>query len=261
MSDIEKTNKYRKAYYEYRSILYEELKKNNVNFKDYESYQTLASDISRNFKIKNVVAKKYNIKNVQIVANWVSRKEWNDLSNFVNIPKILSNSRLSNEIKSNSPYGPELLDKLKIYSGHLNTSGEPKYNKKELAEILNISEAAFYKYMKKAEFREIFEETRKKAIRTFKYEAALDKKAFGHTLKEIVSDMKRDEDGDLIVIREREIQKEVAGDTKAITFGLTNLAPEKYSDKQEKKQDITITSKIDLSNLSDEELEKIVNGQ
>ena len=256
MVDITRTAKYRKAYSEYRTLLAKALKDEGVNLKDYESYCELIPEITRSKKLsKSCIAKKYGL-TPQRIQNWIQRHNWNDLSDYIDVPGIL-NSTVEKQVKNNSPYGPDMLGKLRVYASQLNTIGQAKYTKKDLAELLGISEATFHKYMKRPEFKDAYEESKFGAERKLKYERALDKKAFG---EEIVESHKEDgynHNGSYK--KNKEVTKVIPGDTKAIIFGLENLAPDKYG--KDRKETIVNNVNINLADLTDEELEKLINGK
>lgn len=257
MIDITRTAKYRKAYNEYRSLLAKALKDEKVNLKDYESYCELIHDITRSKKLsKSSIAKKYGL-TPQRIQNWIQRHNWNDLSDYIDIPGIL-NLNVEKKIRNNSPYGPDMLGKLRMYTSQLNTIGQAKYTKKDLAELLGISEATFHKYMKKIEFKEAYEESKFCAERAWKYERALDKKAFGETLTETYEETSTDSNGKTLE-KSKIVTKETAGDTKAIVFGLENLSPNKYG--KDRKETIVNNVNINLQDLTDEELAKLINGK
>lgn len=257
MADIIKTAKYRKAYSEYRTLLAKALKDEGVNLKDYESYCELIPEITRSKKLsKSCIAKKYGL-TPQRIQNWIQRHNWNDLSDYIDVPGIL-NLSIEKKVKNNSPYGPDMLGKLKVYASQLNTTGQAKYTKKDLAELLGISEATFHKYMKRLEFKEAYEEAKFGAERKWKYERALDKKALGETIVETHEESSINAKGDVIE-RNKVVTKQVTGDTKAIIFGLENLAPDKYG--KDRKESIVNNVNINLADLTDEELEKLINGK
>lgn len=256
MIDITRTAKYRKAYSEYRTLLAKALKDERVNLKDYESYCELIPEITRSKKLsKSCIAKKYGL-TPQRIQNWIQRHNWNDLSDYIDVPEIL-NSTAEKKVKNNSPYGPGMLGKLRVYASQLNTIGQAKYTKKDLAELLGVSEATFHKYMKRVEFKEGYEESRFGAERRWKYERALDKKAFGEQIIETHEEDGRNHNGSYK--KNKEITKIIPGDTKAIIFGLENLASDKYG--KDRKETIVNNVNINLADLTDEELEKLINGK
>lgn len=256
MADITRTAKYRKAYSEYRTLLAKALKDEGVNLKDYESYCELIPEITRSKKLsKSCIAKKYGL-TPQRIQNWIQRHNWNDLSDYIDVPGIL-NSTVEKQVKNNSPYGPDMLGKLRVYASQLNTIGQAKYTKKDLAELLGISEATFHKYMKRPEFKDAYEESKFGAERKWKYERALDKKAFGEEITEVHSEHGSNNNGGYR--KNKEITKVIPGDTKAIIFGLENLAPDKYG--KDRKETIVNNVNINLADLTDEELEKLINGK
>ncbi|MGL5349106.1 MAG: hypothetical protein ACRDA0_00800 [Cetobacterium sp.] len=257
MADITRTAKYRKAYSEYRTLLAKALKDEGVNLKDYESYYELIPEITRSKKLsKSCIAKKYGL-TPQRIQNWIQRHNWNDLSDYIDVPGIL-NSTVEKQVKNNSPYGPDMLGKLRVYASQLNTIGQAKYTKKDLAELLGISEATFHKYMKRPEFKDAYEESKFGAERKWKYERALDKKAFGEEITEVHSEDGHNHNGRYS--KNKEITKIIPGDTKAIIFGLENIAPDKYG-KDRKETIINNHVSINLADLTDAELEKLINGK
>ncbi|WP_319201380.1 hypothetical protein [uncultured Ilyobacter sp.] len=255
--DITKTVKYRKAKHEYQRLLSKALKEQGISTRDLEEYEHYIADIVRSKRLsKSGIAKKYRV-TPQRLQNWIQRHRWNDLSGYVDVPEIILN--MESPAKSNSPYGPKMLAELGMYSKQLKLNGERKYSNKELAELLLISESTFYKYIKRPEFNEILNKSRSEALRKWKYERALDKRAFGYEASEA-----SEEDvfsyGKKVGRKRKDSVKHIPGDVNAIKFGLKNIAPDEYKDRQEVKQEIKGDHKIDLSKMNDEELEALLNG-
>ncbi len=256
--DIKQTSKYRKSKQEFQYKLYVMLKELKFDLKDYKSYKSTVTELMRTGKINKAYIAKKNGITPQRIQNWVNRHQWGDLSNYVNIPSIITT--YNEKKKPNSYYSPEMLEQLQLYVSELTLSGEPKYSNSELAKLLGISSSCFYNYYnKKPKFKDIIDEGRARAVRIFNYERSLDIRAFGTTIKEKKTVNRTTAKG-ATSTQTDEVEKEILGDVNAIKFGLTNLAPEKYSNNQKIEQKIKVDKKVDFTTLSDEELEELVNG-
>ena len=255
--DITKTVKYRKAKHEYQRLLSKALKDQGISTRNLEEYEHYIADVVRSKKLsKSNIARKYRL-TPQRLQNWIQRHKWNDLSIYVDVPDIILN--IESPARNNSPYGPKMLAELDMYAKQLKLNGELKYSNKELAELLMISESTFYKYIKRPEFNEILNKARSGALRKWKYERALDKRAFGYEASEA-----SEEDvfsfGNKVGKKRKDTVKHIPGDVNAIKFGLKNIAPDEYKDRQEVKQEVKGEHKIDLSKMNDEQLEALLNG-
>ena len=255
--EITKTVKYRKAKHEYQRLLAKALKDQGISTRNLEDYEHYIADIVRSKRLsKSIIARKYKL-TPQRLQNWIQRHNWNDLSNYVDVPEIILN--IESPARNNSPYGPKMLAELDMYAKQLKLNGELKYSNKEMAELLMISESTFYKYVKRPEFNEILNKARSEALRKWKYERALDKRAFGYNAEE-----GSEEDvfvfGKKVGKKRKDVTKHIPGDVNAIKFGLKNIAPDEYKDRHEVKQEIKGEHKIDLSKMNDEQLEALLNG-
>lgn len=256
--DIKNTSKYRKAKQEFQCKLYAILKILKFDLKDYESYKGTITELMRTGKInKSYIAKKNGL-TPQRIQNWVNRHDWGDLSNYIHIPSIIVTHKVKK--KANSYYSPELLENLQKYASELTLGGEIKYSNLQLAELLGISNSSFYNYYKnKPQFADILDETRAGAKRIFKYERALDERAFGINVEEVKTKEGYGPKGSYSETTRS--KKKVLGDVNAIKFGLTNIAPDKYSNNQKVEQKIKVDQKIDFTQLSDKELEEVLGGK
>lgn len=257
--DIKNTSKYRKAKQEFQCKLYAILKNLKFDLKDYESYKGTVTELMRTGKInKSYIAKKNGL-TPQRIQNWVNRHEWGDLSNYINIPSIIVTHKVKK--KANSYYSPELLENLQKYASELTLGGEIKYSNLELAELLGISNSSFYNYYKtKPQFADVLDETRAGAQRVFKYERALDDRAFGCNVIE-KKEITRENAKGARSFESTRSEKKILGDVNAIKFGLTNIAPDKYSNNQKIEQKIKVDQKLDFTKLSDKELEEVYGGE
>lgn len=98
-----------------------------------------------------------------------------------------------------------------------------------------ISRETFYAWIREyPEFSDAVKMAREEARenRIAQLEASLYKRAMGYTVKEKKSELVANPNGGApILVKQTIIEKDVAGDTAAIIFGLTNGAPDKWKNK------------------------------
>lgn len=124
---------------------------------------------------------------------------------------------------------------------------------KEIAELLGISEASFYKLMNESkEFKEAYQKGLNN--RKFVLEKALFKRAEGFQVQEVQTTT--DSEGKTTV---RVTDKNYVPDTTALIFALKNTYPDKYKDKIETTTNINLNIK-NIETLSNEELLKLTEG-
>ncbi len=85
---------------------------------------------------KSTLAKKYKI-SIQCLNNWISRDEWNYLTDYIDVPAIIAKNEI--EIRTNSKYTPEIVEDMYFYSRELTQWGELKYRTKEALKIMTTS--------------------------------------------------------------------------------------------------------------------------
>lgn len=102
-------------------------------------------------------------------------------------------------------------------------------------ELANISEETFYKwYRSNVEFSELVKTAKEegKNARLEKLEASLFQRAIGYEVKETRTEYGASPvDGKPIVVKKVVTTKNIAADTGALVFSLTNAAPDKWKNK------------------------------
>lgn len=234
---VKETNRYKKCKKEYQFRLYHE---ENIN--------------------KTKLAKKYKL-TLQALNNWIIRYEWNDLTDYVDVPSIIAKNDI--EIKSNSKYTQELVEDMYFYAKEILPNGEFRFKTKEaLREKLGLSKSTFSKYLNKREFYEAYVKGRgegEKQIKKLEYEKALDKVALGtkKISKKIEPVYKK---GEYIGDKVTEMIEDVLPNVKALEMGLNKLAPGEY-DKKPFVEKQCLPKDIDWDNLTEEEIESLAKGE
>lgn len=107
-----------------------------------------------------------------------------------------------------------------------------------------ISEETFYKWLR---VKDDFAEAVKKAQQDFmtnvqaRLEATLWEKALGgKKIEEVVSEYAAGVDGKPVIVKQRRTSKELPSDTAAIIFALTNVAPDKWVNRQERRSEVEV---------------------
>lgn len=234
---VKETNRYKKCKKEYQFRLYHE---ENIN--------------------KTKLAKKYKL-TLQALNNWIIRYEWNDLTDYVDVPSIIAKNDI--EIKSNSKYTQELVEDMYFYAKEILPNGELRFQTKEaLRDKLGLSKSTFSKYLNKREFYEAYVKGRaeaEKQIKKLEYEKALDKVALGtkKISKKIEPIYKK---GEYIGDKVTEMVEDVLPNVKALEMGFNKLAPGEY-DKKPFVEKQSLPKNIDWDNLTEEEIEKLAKGE
>jgi len=234
---VKETNRYKKCKKEYQFRLYHE---ENIN--------------------KTKLAKKYKL-TLQALNNWIMRYEWNDLTDYVDVPSIIAKNDI--EIKSNSKYTQELVEDMYFYAKEILPNGELRFQTKEaLRDKLGLSKSTFSKYLNKREFYEAYVKGRaeaEKLIKKLEYEKALDKVALGtkKISKKIEPIYKK---GEYIGDKVTEMVEDVLPNVKALEMGFNKLAPGEY-DKKPFVEKQSLPKDIDWDNLTEEEIERLAKGE
>ncbi len=205
---------------------------------------------------KRQIAKLYGI-SAQNLNNYINRKKWNDLSEFVYVPLEIKPGIKKNEPLngSRSKLTGEMLEQLFEFARRTDENGKPTFTNQEIAEKLGISISTFYKYYQENIH---FYKTLRSARRLGAVEDAMFKSAVGYKVEE-----KRTEDvvyygritGEKKVL---DVKKDIAPDVRAQKYLMSNIVPEEYTENKKVEQKITISEDIDVSQLSDEQLEKLM---
>ena len=139
-----------------------------------------------------------------------------------------------------------------------------KYNPKTIAEICGylkegdsqkmacikagIGDSTFHEWMnEKPEFAEAVKKAKEefRATITGKLEASLWKKAIGYEVTETETEYVSNKDGKPRIKCQKTKVKHIAPDTGALVFALTNVAPEKWINRQ--KVDVASTNKTETT--------------
>lgn len=124
----------------------------------------------------------------------------------------------------------------------------------ELATFFNVSERTINVWKKK--HKEFYSALKKgKNVADAKVASKLYSRAIGYDYDENHVEKKGRK-----ILKRKIIKKHMAPDTTAGIFWLKNRQPDKWRDKQELALNGELTLKSELENLSDDELEIIING-
>lgn len=205
---------------------------------------------------KRQIAKLFGI-SAQNLNNYINRKNWNDLSDYVHVPLELPKSIKKNQPidNSHSKLTPDMLEKLFEFARMVNDENKPKYTNQELAEKIGISISTFYKYNSESIH---FYKTLKKARMIGQLEDAMLKSALGYRTREIKTEEIVNFGSKTGDTKTTVIEKDVAGDVRAQKYLASNILPEEYTENKKVEQKIKISEEIDLTQLTDEELEKLM---
>lgn len=234
---VKETNRYKKCKKEYQFRLYHE---ENIN--------------------KTKLAKKYKL-TLQALNNWIMRYEWNDLTDYVDVPSIIAKNDI--EIKSNSKYTQELVEDMYFYAKEILLNGELRFQTKEaLRDKLGLSKSTFSKYLNKREFYEAYVKGRaeaEKLIKKLEYEKALDKVALGtkRITKRIEPVFRK---GEIVGEKATIMEEDILPNVKALEMGFNKLAPGEY-DKKPFVEKQSLPKDIDWDNLTEEEIERLAKGE
>lgn len=126
---------------------------------------------------------------------------------------------------------------------------------KVAAERAGIREGTFYEWMNtKDEFSEAIKKAHEDFHETIvaKLEATLYRKAQGYEVTETDTEYVNGKDGKPIIKSQKKKIKHIQPDTGALIFALTNLAPDKWKNKQKQEVEVTDTEWVGaLKELTD----------
>jgi len=136
----------------------------------------------------------------------------------------------------------------------------------EIAARLGIAESTLYEWKQKyPEFAEAFEKGHQ-----YRHQSvinALYKRCIGYTYEEITKEPVEipsddpDKPPKKRMVVTKKVRKQMAPDTNAIEFYLTNKLPDQFKRKTEVQSNVTadvhVKKDVDLSNLTDEELDQL----
>ena len=151
----------------------------------------------------------------------------------------------------------KMLEQLFEYARRTNEDGKPTYTNQEIAEKLEISVSTFYKYYQENIH---FYKALRSAKRLGQVEEAMFKSATGYKYieaktEDIVVGKTGEKTGE---IKNTKIVKEMIPDVRAQKYLMSNIVPEEYTENKKVEQKITVSEDINLSQLSDEQLEKMM---
>lgn len=146
---------------------------------------------------------------------------------------------------------------------------EDSFTIAEICQNVGINEDTFYTWKRnKNEFSEAIKKAQDEFNQLMLIEAkrSLMKLIKGYSVQEkktITADTgKKDDEGKPIVkVKEHAvIEKHIQPNTAAVIFTLTNLDPEHWKNRQNQEVSGEVSIKSDLEKMSDEELQKIIDG-
>ena len=215
------------------------------------------ADDPTKFKGKAKIAHRLGI-TPQRLNNWINRDNWNDMTEYTEAQtemKFHENGKVVGK-QGNCKLTKELYEKLFFYLSMIDDeTGKRKYTNTQVSEKLNISVTTFYRYLDEdVPFYKIYQRAKLK----IKGEIGLEKLIDGYEQKTI-----KLEKGDTpkgYIDKQVMEKKQIGPDYRAVNFALTNSAPEDYTNSPKANVKVEVNN-IDISDLSDEELEKIVNGE
>lgn len=149
-------------------------------------------------------------------------------------------------------YNDKWKDKLKLIQAWCRDG----LTNEQVAHNIGITRQCLYNWCKK--YPELEEAMKKgKEVVDVEVENALLKKALGYKYDEVTRERV---DGEIIITKV--VTKEVQGDTTAQIFWLKNRQPDKWRDRKNIEADVKNENKnIDLSNLTDEQIDKIIRAE
>ena len=223
-------------------------------------YQTKLYEADGNDKAinKRQIAKLYGI-SPQNLNNYIRRKNWNDLSDFIYVP-----FEVPAGIKRNQPLNGsltkltgEMLETLFELARMVNDAGKPLYSNQEIADKLGISISTFYKYNQENIH---FYKALKKGRMLGEVEDAMYKSAVGYrTVEEREEDIVVTKTGEKTgETKKTKIAKDIQGDVRAQKYLMSNIVPDEYTENKKVEQKVTVSEDLNLSELSDEQLNKLL---
>lgn len=132
---------------------------------------------------------------------------------------------------------------------------------KKACEFAGISQDTYYRWLKEyPEFSEAIKKAKETANenRVAKLEASLYKRATGYEAKEVRSELAANPMGGApIIVKKTVTEKHVAPDTAALIFALTNLAPDKWKNKQNTEHTGNVNTGITFVVENEEQVDKL----
>lgn len=196
---------------------------------------------------KMKLAKKYRINPPNKIYTWIERYLWDDLSDFVDVPGIVTASKLKElvapEKKSNKKVNKEFLELLFELVKFQGEDGEP-LTMEEIKDVLeekghSISLSYLYDLKNNnIDVHKIFAS----AGRIRKVEAALYKTAIGGKYSKESYQEKETEKGIMTTTARETVEK--AGDVNAAKYILDKQGGKEWADKEEKQGDTVIEINI-----------------
>lgn len=127
-------------------------------------------------------------------------------------------------------------------------------SKKLASKKAGISESTFHEWANtKPEFLEAIKKAKEEFQETItgKLEATLWKRAMGYEVTETETEFVRDKEGNPVVKSQKKKVKHIQPDTGALIFALTNVAPDKWVNRQKTEIQSRIETTEDLSVFED----------
>lgn len=128
-------------------------------------------------------------------------------------------------------------------------------------EMAGISEDTYYRWLKEhSEFSDEVKKAKEVANdnRIAKLEASLYKRAMGFDYKERKSELAANPMGGApIIVKQTVTEKHIAPDTAALIFALTNLAPEKWKNKQNTEHSGEVNTGLTFIVAGEEDKERV----
>ena len=132
---------------------------------------------------------------------------------------------------------------------------------KEAFTSCGIGRETFYGWIREhVEFSDAVKEARREALenRVAKLEASLYKRATGYSIKEKRSELAANPEGGApIIVKQTIIEKDIAPDTGALIFALTNLSPDKWKNKMNTEHSGEIDTGMTFIVQNEEQMERI----
>lgn len=144
------------------------------------------------------------------------------------------------------------------------------YNIAEICEIVGIVKGTYYNWLKtKSDFSDAIKKAEDEFNNMIIADAkkSLVKMIRGYTLQEkktVTADTGRKDENDKPIVKVKEhsvTDKHYQPVPAAVFFALTNLDPDNWKNRQENKLSGEIGIKSNLENLSDEDLQNIIDGK
>lgn len=131
---------------------------------------------------------------------------------------------------------------------------------------IGISRDCFYRWKKtKKDFAALLDEAKRSFLKSIgeKLEASLFKRATGYEVEETETEYIDDGSGSPVIRSQKRKKKQIPPDTGALIFALTNIAPERWKNRQRvENEEITEREEIDnrqFENLPEELQDRIAD--